>query len=89
MDADGANQERLTETSTGEVIDPQWSPDGQRVVFVHVPRGLEPEGPKVIYVMNADGTNIRRLSRWWFSLETLGYFFTSPFRAAQAKDIHR
>jgi TolB protein len=81
MDADGAHQRRLTQTSAGDVIDPRWSPDGRRIAFVHVPRGLQASGPKVICVMNADGTNIRRLSRWWLSLETLGHLFAPPVRA--------
>lgn len=73
MDADGSNQRRLTHTPVGDVIDPRWSPDGLRIVFVHVPRGVQPGGPKAIYVMNADGANIKRLSRWWPSFEMLGY----------------
>jgi hypothetical protein len=40
---------------------PAWSPDGSRIVYVHVPQGMEP-GPKVIYVMGADGSLPKRLT---------------------------
>jgi Tol biopolymer transport system component len=80
MNADGSGQRRLTQTTSGDVIDPRWSPDGEQIAFVHVPRGLQASGPKVIYVMNADGTNARRLSRWWLSLETLRFLFSPPVR---------
>lgn len=80
MDADGGHPQRLTQTSTGDSIDPRWSPDGRQIAFVHVPRGLQASGPKVIYSMNADGTNMRRLSHWWLSRETL---FGAPITAAR------
>src|SRR5262245_16430916 len=57
------------------------SPGGRRIPFVHLPRGRQPGGPKVIYVMNADGAYARRLSRRRLSLETLRCIFARPFRA--------
>ncbi|MES2524494.1 MAG: hypothetical protein V4617_17475 [Gemmatimonadota bacterium] len=65
--ADGSSLRRLT-TSPGFDGEPRWSPDGQRIVFTSdrdaTPRqrasrdaaGLE------LYVMNADGTEVRRLT---------------------------
>jgi len=82
--ADGTKQRRLTQTSAGALIDPRWSPDGRRIVFVHAPHGRQPGGPKVIYVMNADGANAQRLSRWWLSFETLKFLFVPPFRAEES-----
>jgi TolB protein len=81
MEADGSGQRRLTQTTTGSLIDPRWSPDGRRLAFVHLPRGLQPNGPKVIYVMQTDGAAVRRLSRWWLSFETLKFLVAPPFRA--------
>ena len=56
MDADGSNQQRLTENLFDD-RDPSWSPDGERIVFSS--RG---HGPDEIYVMDADGSNQRRLT---------------------------
>jgi Tol biopolymer transport system component len=80
MEADGTRQQRLTHTAVGSLIDPRWSPDGQRIAFVHLPRGMRPNGPKVIYVMQANGAAARRLSRWRLSVETLKFLFAPPFR---------
>ena len=43
--------------------EPAWSPDGKRIVFVgpRQPRVSKPE----IYIMRADGTHIRRLTKNW------------------------
>ncbi len=62
MNADGSDQTRLTRTTTGEVIDPRLSPDGSKIVYVHVPAGMA-EGPQIIHVMDADGSNVKRLTR--------------------------
>lgn len=35
---------------------PEWSPDGQRIVFVS-----RREGPYFFYIVNADGSNLRRM----------------------------
>jgi Tol biopolymer transport system component len=63
MDADGSNQKRLTHTTEGDAIDPRWSPDGRQIAFVHVPRGRVADGPKIICVMDADGTQLRPLAQ--------------------------
>jgi Tol biopolymer transport system component len=48
---------RLTH-SPGENADPSWSPDDRRIVFSSA-REANPD----IYVMNADGTQVRRLTK--------------------------
>ncbi len=55
-DADGHNPVRLT-TESGVDVQPVWTPDGQRIVFVSG-RG----GPRQLYVMNADGSEVRALT---------------------------
>jgi Tol biopolymer transport system component len=65
MDADGSNQTRLTYTSDGESY-PSFSPDGTLVAFQSETDGSAPFDPgdpsSEIYVMNADGSNVRQLT---------------------------
>ncbi|MCH7573898.1 MAG: fibronectin type III domain-containing protein [Candidatus Marinimicrobia bacterium] len=56
MDADGTNQTRLTNLSTGEG-GPSWSPAGDKIIFES-----DRDGNLEIYVVNADGTNSVRLT---------------------------
>jgi len=64
MDIDGSNQTRLT-FGCGWNSLAAWSPDGTQIAFGHLDPPT-PEAPSAvnfnIYVMNADGTNIRRLT---------------------------
>ena len=55
IDADGTNLTRLTD-SPGFDFDPSWSPDGTRIAF-----RSERSGDPEIWVMNADGSDQRRL----------------------------
>ena len=56
MNADGSGQTPLFDNdATG--VDPNWSPDGQRIAFTSVR-----DGNAEIYVMNADGSSQTRLT---------------------------
>jgi Tol biopolymer transport system component len=56
IDADGTDLIRLTD-SPGFDFDPSWSPDGSRIAF-----RSERSGDPEIWVMNADGSDQRRLA---------------------------
>lgn len=60
VDADGSHGHCLdVNPSNGNNTYPTWSPDGQRIAFV----SADPFGNKNgIYVMNADGSNVSRLT---------------------------
>ena len=57
MDADGGNQENLTNNPAYDA-QPDWSPDGRKIAFVSGRDG----SPSQIHVMNADGKNPIRLT---------------------------
>jgi Tol biopolymer transport system component/ankyrin repeat protein len=66
MNADGTQRRRLTRLGTEMVAAcPTWSPDGRRIAFftvpweVGAPDGIDPQ----LYVIDADGKNLRRLGR--------------------------
>ena len=56
MDADGGNQENLTNHPADD-RDPDWSPDGTKIAFAS-----SRDGVRQIYVMDADGKNVIRLT---------------------------
>lgn len=71
----------------GEDVDPAWSPDASQIAFVSN-RVNDTEGGQFIYVMNADGSNVRQLtfeneSNWpdwsadgnWITYESWGDIF--------------
>ena len=63
MDTDGDDQRRLTYDPGWDLV-PKWSPDGQRIAFTHadVKGGVCDRQTCEIYVMDADGSNQRRLT---------------------------
>ena len=61
MNADGSGQRNLTPSVTYPLAThsaPAWSPDGRKILFVSN-RG----GNGEVYVMNADGTGLRKLTQ--------------------------
>jgi Tol biopolymer transport system component len=64
MDADGTGQRNLTRNAARD-DDPVWSPDGRRIAFARkVPWGpRDADGQSEIFVMNADGSGQRKLTR--------------------------
>lgn len=58
MDVDGGDRIRLTDNSFYEDY-PSWSPDGSKITFVGNSEG---DGREQIFVMDADGSNLRRVS---------------------------
>jgi TolB protein len=63
MDTDGSNVRRLTVTAPGRTTqNPAWSRDGQRLAFDSTRDGESLLTDWEIYLMDADGTSIRRLT---------------------------
>ena len=58
MDVDGSNRRMLHSWSSC----PAWSPDGAKIVFHSWRDGWEQWESSDIYVMNADGVNVKRLT---------------------------
>ena len=59
MNPDGSDQQRLTNNDAMDLY-PNWSPDGQKIVFVS-DRDNHPTAYN-LYIMDADGTNAIRLT---------------------------
>ena len=60
MNADGSGVKKLTD-SRGASADAAWSPNGRTIAF-DADRGKHPSRP-AIYLMNADGRNLRQATR--------------------------
>ena len=60
MDADGGNQENLTNHPAYDA-QPDWSPDGTKIAFVSGRDGR----PSQIHVMDTDGKNVIKLTNGW------------------------
>ena len=65
MDADGTNERRVTTNGVPDTH-PAWSPHGERIVFVSerdATPDISGDAAREIYIMDADGTNVVRLTR--------------------------
>jgi uncharacterized repeat protein (TIGR01451 family) len=62
--ADGTGRTKIHSTSSGAADrDPVWSPDGTKIVFKRNVFGASfPNSPYEFYVMDADGSNVRRVA---------------------------
>ncbi len=59
MNADGSGRTRLMTSNSGQPRLPAWSPDGYEIAFT---RSQDLFGSDEVLVMNADGTDLRRLT---------------------------
>lgn len=66
MRVDGSHARQVTHplTRTAEDRQPQWSPDGRRLVFVRKNNSATPAGGQAIFVVGADGTGLHRVTPW-------------------------
>jgi Tol biopolymer transport system component len=65
MKVDGSHLTQLTQTSTPTTSEDHaadWSPDGTKIAFVRDNTTATPHNEGAIEVMNADGSNVRRLT---------------------------
>lgn len=61
MAPDGTNTKNLTNNAADDV-EPAWSPDGTKIVFVSNRPQEQQEGGNYLYVMDADGSNVHQLT---------------------------
>ncbi|WP_380281376.1 hypothetical protein [Kitasatospora purpeofusca] len=67
---DGTTAQRITFLTndtpySGTVTDPAWSPDGKQLVFSYRTSATgQPANSRALYIVNADGTGLRRLTPW-------------------------
>lgn len=61
LDSDGSNLTRLTDDPSQDV-NPIWSPDGSRIAFLSARDSASPNRTYGIYVMDADGSEVKRVS---------------------------
>ncbi|MFJ9697540.1 TolB family protein [Kitasatospora sp. NPDC101183] len=70
MRPDGTDVQRLTfltndKPYSGTVSNPSWSPDGKHLAFeYHTSASGQPANSRAIYVVDANGTNLRQLTPW-------------------------
>ena len=62
MDADGSNVRAVTDGTDGDLL-PSWSPDCSKIAFTRY--FFHPDGPigADIWIVNADGSGLRKLTR--------------------------
>lgn len=64
MNADGSNQRAVVSEKMVENVNPDWSPDGKQLVFT---RFCLKGGCNGIYIVNVDGTGLRKVLDFNFS----------------------
>lgn len=65
MNADGSDPRQLTQhtlPTSSEDVEPRWSPNGMKIAFYRFNTTAAPRNKGAIEVMNADGSNLRRLT---------------------------
>jgi TolB protein len=74
MNADGSGLRNVTRAPSND-LDPAWSPDGRAIAFVKmIQKKCGPNRPGIpcnypyLYVVNGDGSGLRRLTTHWASL---------------------
>jgi Tol biopolymer transport system component len=85
MDPNGGNVRRLTPRRAPDELNPNWSPDGANIVF-EVSRVFD-TSQSDIWLMNADGSGKRRLTKSKF-YETNPVFSPDGTRIAFTGDRH-
>lgn len=63
VNADGTGRRQVTELTPGSVWDdePQWSPDGKRLVFVRVDLNRKKDA---VFTVNVDGSDVVQVTPW-------------------------
>ena len=66
MSMDGSPSRRVTLRRARDARDgePQWSPDARRIVFVRENVTARPVGGQAVFVVNADGRGLHRITPW-------------------------
>jgi TolB protein len=72
MNANGSNQVNITQSTTLDSADPEWSPDGTTIAFTSYKRVGQTNADE-IFLMNADGSNIRRITNASFDEHDLAW----------------